>query len=77
MTTMSLTSITAREKRELEDIKRRCLTELEKAHKRKDKETVRLLTYILRGATFGQTRRPYRPKVRDMFMMEDKANEPS
>lgn len=70
MTTMPLTSITAREKRELEDIKNRCLTELEKAYGRNDRATVRLLRYILEGATCGQTRRAYRPMVRNIFKKE-------
>lgn len=70
MTTMPLTSITAREKRELEDIKSRCLTELEKAYGRNDRPTVKLLRYILEGATCGQTKRPYRPMVRSIFNKE-------
>ena len=54
------------------EIKTRCEVELEKAYKRRDKEAVRLLTYILHGATYGPTLRTYRPMVRHIFKGEGK-----
>ena len=49
------------------EIKTRCEVELEKAYKRRDKEAVRLLTYILHGATYGPTPRTYQPMVRKVL----------
>lgn len=51
----------------LSGIVHRLCIELDKASKREDKETYRLLKYIYRGATFGEIDRGYEPKLRKLL----------
>lgn len=51
----------------LSGIVHRLCIELDKAEKREDKDTYKLLKYIYQGATFGEIDRGYEPKLRKLF----------
>lgn len=51
----------------LSGIEHRLCIELDKADKREDKDTYKLLKYIYQGATFGKIDRGYEPMLKKLL----------